>query len=170
MIHFLLNVRTNFTMQWGEFRGKSSAYLLSINWFTDILYLDLCLIFRHWCPDLSFYLWIVQVLAFIPALWGKDCALYMLVSPEPSSETQTLIWALLTHAWWLVLKLPATCGQSLACHILSSCQSLTETFDSKGLSACAVVCCLLWCLSCLLILLLVACMEPTHGLQLVLSH
>lgn len=106
MIHFLL-MQGQISIVIGEnLECKSSAYLLSINWFTDILYLDLCLIFRHWCPDLSFYLWIVQVLAFIGVPLRQRLRLVHVSLPKNLlQKPRPLIWALLTHAWWLVLKL-----------------------------------------------------------------
>lgn len=104
------------------------------------------------------------------SFWGKDCALYMLVFPEPSSETQTPDMS--TTNSYLITSVQAsqtTCGQSLiatSCHPASYLPKLL-TQKVYLLVQVSVACCGAF-LSSRLAAFWFTCLEPTHGLQLVL--
>ena len=106
------------------------------------------------------------------SLWGKDCTLYMLVFPEPSSETQTPdMSTTYSHLMTSAQASQATCGQSLVaifCHSVSHSPKLL-TQKVCLLVQLFVACCGVF-LSAHLTAYEFTCMEPTHGLQLVLSQ
>lgn len=106
------------------------------------------------------------------SLWGKDCASYMLVFQNLLQEPRPLIWALLTHIWWIVFKLLKllVCQSLVAifCHPASHSPKLL-TQNVRLLVQLSVACCGAF-LSAHLTAYKFTCMEPTHGLQLVLSQ
>ena len=109
------------------------------------------------------------------SLWGKDCALYMLVFPEPSSETQTPdMWVSPTtysHLMNSAQASQATCGQSLVailCHPAGHSPKILIQ-NVRLLVQLSVACCGAF-LSAHLTAYEFTFMEPTHGLQLVLSQ